>query len=285
MSKKKIRTQTRPQTKARAKTQTKTQIKSGQGSGRGKKKGGIVSNIILVIAIAVFCVSGVNLIRYGKGYVDGRSEYKEIRNLAVQGEEPAGGFRVDFDKLSEVNPDTIGWIRFYPEPSEISYPLVQGKDNEEYLHKTFSDNENTLGAIFLAAENRADFFDRNSIIYGHRMDDHSMFWHLEDYKDKKFYKKNPYFYIYTPDGYEKTYHIYSVGEVEDESDTYLTQFASDEVYAKFLKMTKDVSDYDTGVKVGVKDTIVTLSTCTSANDNHRFIVRGVLEKEVLLKEE
>lgn len=270
-----------------SKKKTGTQVQSKQSAGRKKKKGGggIISGIILVIAIAVFCISGFNLIKYGKGYADGRSEYKEIRNLAIEGEEPAGGFRVDFDELLEANPDTIGWIRFYPEPSTINYPLVQGKDNQKYLHKTFSNNENASGAIFLAAENRADFFDRNTIIYGHRMDDRSMFGHLEDYKDKKFYKKNPYFYIYTPDGYERTYHIYSVGVVEDESDTYLTRFASDEVYAKFLKMTKETSDYDTGVEVGVKDTIVTLSTCTSENDNHRFIVRGVLEKDVMLKEE
>ena len=47
------------------------------------------------------------------------------------------GFRVDFDALLEVNPDTVGWIRFYPEPSQINYPIVQGQDNDEYLHQTF----------------------------------------------------------------------------------------------------------------------------------------------------
>ena len=159
---------------------------------KGKKKAGLLSSIILGAAIIVFAVSAFQLMRYGKGYIAGRSEYRELRDLAVDTGESGEKFRVNFDKLEKVNPDTIGWIRFYPEPASISYPIVQGKNNSEYLHKTFKKNDNTLGAIFLAAENRADFFDRNSIIYGHRMDDRSMFWHIEDYRDKKFYKKNPH---------------------------------------------------------------------------------------------
>ena len=106
-----------------------------------------------------------------------------------------------------------------------------------------------------------------------------MFRHLQDYEEKSFWEANPYFYIYTPDGREITYHIYSVGVVEDTSDTYLTVFNTDEEYQTFLTMTKEVAAYDTGVEVTTEDTIVTLSTCTSASDNHRFVVRGVKEEE------
>ena len=60
-----------------------------------KKKGGVISGIILVIALVVFCVSGFNLLKYGKGYLAGRSEYRKIRELAVGGEEPGGGFLCD----------------------------------------------------------------------------------------------------------------------------------------------------------------------------------------------
>ena len=111
------------------------------------------------------------------------------------------------------------------------------------------------------------------------MNDGSMFRHLEDYKDKAFWEANPYFYIYTPDGQELVYHIYSVGEVLDTADTYLTDFPTNDDYQKFLNMTKEVALYDTGIEVTTADTIVTLSTCTSANDDHRFVVRGVKVKE------
>ena len=258
-----------------------------RGRKKKKKKAGIFSTIILVVALAVFCFSAFQLFKILKGYHDGRSEYDKVRKLAVEEKKGDGEdqFSVNFDELMKMNPDTIGWIRFHPEPSQISYPIVKGKDNSEYLKKTFSANENTLGAIFLNVDNNADFMDKNTIIYGHRMKDGSMFRHLQDYEEKSFWESNPYFYIYTPDGREITYHIYSAGQVEDTSDTYLTSFESEEAYQSFLNMTKEASLYDTGVELNAQSAIVTLSTWTSASDNHRFVVRGVKEKEVNLKEQ
>ena len=266
---------------------------------RGRKKnksiGRIITDVILVIALVVFAVSAFQLGKIGKGYLSGRSEYDKVRKLAVtqdnnsgtdneaDGNETKGnegdGFSVDFSKLLEINSDTIGWIRFPQEPSQINYPVVQGKDNSEYLKKTFSSNENTLGAIFIDVSNNKDFSDRNTVVYGHRMRDGSMFRHLQDYEDKSFWEKNPYFYIYTVDGRVLKYHIYSVCQVLDTSDTYQTGFESDEAYQSFLDMTKKNAIYDTGVEVTTENTIVTLSTCTSASDNHRFVVRGVKEEE------
>ncbi len=257
--------------------------KGGGKKRRRKKKPGIITNIILIAAIAVFCVSAFQLYNIFKGYYDGRSEYDKLRDLAL-GEEKKGGedqprYQVNFDELLEINPDTIGWLRFDPEPAIISYPIVQGEDNQEYLHKTFSANENTLGAIFLNVDNSPSFQDENSIIYGHRMRDGSMFRHIQDYEDRAFWEANPYFYIYTLDGRELVYQVYSMGQVVDTSDTYLTEFSTEEEYQNFLNMTKEISLYDTGIEVTTRDTIVTLSTCTSASDNHRFVIRGVRVKE------
>lgn len=163
-----------------------------------KKKGNIIANVILVIALIVFCVSGFQLFKIGKGYLDGRSEYDKVRKLAVtddknkndkdknHSEDGDDTFSVDFQKLLEINPDTIAWIRFPDEPSQINYPVVQGTDNSKYLKKTFSSNENTLGAIFLNVDNQKDFSDKNSVIYGHRMRDGSMFRHLQDYDTLEF---------------------------------------------------------------------------------------------------
>ena len=251
---------------------------------RRQKKGGIISTIVLVVAIAVFCVSGFQLYKIMSGYHKGKAEYDKILEIAVEEKEPEeegqeDSFRVNFDELLAINPDAVGWIRFSPEPSQISYPVVQGDDNDLYLHKTFSANDNTVGAIFVNVYNNPDFNDRNTIIYGHRMNDNSMFHDLAKYEDKSFWEANPYFYIYTPDGREITYHIYSTGVVKDTSDTYLTEFASDEDYQAFLNMTKDVAAYDTGVEVGTDKVIVTLSTCTKASNDDRFVVRGVKESE------
>lgn len=263
-------------------TEEQRKIKRRRRRRRRKKRqrGGIISNLILIVAFAVFFVSAFQLIRIAKGYMDGRSEYEKVRDLAITAdEEEEDEFRVDFDKLLEINPDTIGWIRFSPEPSVISYPIVQGDDNEEYLHKTFSANENTLGAIFLGIENASDFNDRHSIIYGHRMKDGSMFRHLQDYEEKAFWEENPYFYIYTLDGRKITYEIYAAEQILETSETYRVDFADDEEYQQFLKNTAESSIYQTGTDLENVESVVTLSTCTSASDEHRFVVRGAKIKE------
>jgi sortase B len=253
----------------------------GRRDKKDKKKADAFTIIILILAIGVFCFSGFQLFRIFGGYHEGRKEYKEIQNVAIT-EDQEGKFRVDFKKLSQINGDTIGWLRFNPEPAIISYPVVQTNDNDRYLHNTFSANENTLGAIFMDYRNSAGYADSNTIIYGHRMKDGSMFKHLEDYKEPEFLKANPNFFIYTPDGRELTYEIFSVGRIVDDSQTYQIEFNSEEeIQGVFDLMVKE-SAYDTGVSIKADDKVVTLSTCTAESDNHRFVVHGKLVKDIKL---
>ncbi len=238
-----------------------------------KKKGGVVSTILLTAALAVFCFSAFQLYKIFDGYHQGKKEYDEVKELAV--ESNGEKFKVNFEELKAINPDTVGWLRFYPQPEQINYPLVQTDNNERYLHKTFSANENTVGAIFVNCYNTPDFNDKNTIIYGHRMKDSSMFHNLEKYQDASFWEDNQYFYIYTPDGRTITYHIYSAGIVKETSETYQTEFASTEEFEAFLEATKIAGAYDTGVSLLASDTVVTLSTCTAASDDNRMVVRGV----------
>ena len=48
-----------------------------------KKKAGMLSNIILIVALAVFCVSAFQLVKIVGGYAKGRDEYKKIQNIAM----------------------------------------------------------------------------------------------------------------------------------------------------------------------------------------------------------
>lgn len=252
---------------------------------RKKKKGKVVSTVILVVALAVFCFSAYQLYGIFGGYFKGQKEYDKIRELAVdEGDgKNKDNFRVNFDELKAINPDTVGWLRFYPEPAQINYPLVQTDNNDLYLSKTFSANENTVGAIFVNYINHPDFNDKNTIIYGHRMKDNSMFHELEKYQEKSFWEENQYFYIYTPDGREITYHIFSAGIVKDISETYRTEFNTQEEFDNFLKSIETAAAYDTGVKVYGTDFVVTLSTCTKESDDNRMVVRGVKESEKMIK--
>lgn len=265
--------------------------KKKRGPQRGsqkKKKGGIVSLIILLAAIAVFAFSAFQLYQIFSEYGKGKSEYSKIQGLAIQvpevqgkeavQEEDLSAMKVDFDALKAINPDVVAWIRFR-EPAEINYPVVKGRDNEEYLNRTFEANTNKLGTLFVDMDNSGDFSDRNTFIYGHNMKNGTMFAQLMNYKDKSYYEANPYFYIYTPDGKASKYQIFSAGVVLDVSDNYTWSYASDEEFLAYLDLAKRSSAYDTGVELGVDSKIVSLSTCTNVADEERFLVQGVKIEE------
>lgn len=256
--------------------------------GRKKKKGGsnIVSNIILVIAIVVFAVSAYKLYGIFSEYNKGEKEYQKIQDLVINTDKKDDTkeetFSVDFEKLLEMNSDVVGWIRF-DEPSEINYPVVQGRDNEEYLKRTFEANTNKLGTLFVDVNNPGDFSGRNTFIYGHNMKNGSMFAQLLKYKDDSFYKEHPYFYIYTPDGKVRTYEIFSAGVVKDTSDSYIMDYADDAAFQTYIDYIKQQSAYPTSAEVTTASKIVSLSTCTNVRDDERFLVHGVMIKEEAVK--
>ncbi len=240
------------------------------------KKSSVISTVALIVAICVFCVSSFQLYKIYSSYKEGDNEYEKIQDLAVAGEEKGDekSFSVDFDKLKEINPDTVAWIRF-EEPSIINYPVVHSHDNKEYLTQLFGEGKNTYGTLFVDKDNIGDFTDRNTFIYGHRMKSGSMFGKLEEYKDEDFVEKHPYFYIYTPDGKELQYQVFATGVVTDTSKTYTKQFADDEAFMNYISHIRGESDYQSDVVVDAASQIVTLSTCTADSNEDRFVVHGV----------
>ena len=236
----------------------------------------VISGIVLIAAVCVFVFSLYQLVMMLVPYYTGGKEYDEIQDLAVEADADGTGFSVDFDELLAINSDTIAWIRF-DEPSIINYPVVKSADNEEYLTKTFAENDNKLGAIFMDMRNNSDFSDRNTIIYGHHLNvSPDMFSRLNMYEDEEFCKEHPDFYIYTPDGKIRTYTVFAAGEISAVSENYVVDFASDEEYEAFLGKCSADSAYPVDVELNAQSQIIMLSTCTNDGDANRFVVRGVL---------
>lgn len=258
------------------------------GKRRKKKKSGLLSNLVLILAVCVFLFSGYQLYQIFSEYKEGEKEYEEIRELVIEeapeeekiGEEvlPKQEFTVDFATLQQMNPDTVGWIRF-EEPAEISYPVVKGRDNEEYLTRTFEANDNKLGTLFVDKDNTGTFTDRNTIIYGHNMKNGTMFAQLLKYKEQDFFEKYPYFYIYTPDGKEAKYQIFVAGVVEETAVNYQFAFQSDEEFLNYINTIRQTSLYTPTVEITAASQIVTLSTCTNVADEERFVVQAVKVSE------
>ena len=166
---------------------------------------------------------------------------------------------VNFTELLKKNPDTVGWIKV--DGTKVNYPIVQAEDNDYYLSHAFNKRSNAGGWVF--ADYRVDFedFGRNTIIYGHNMNNKTMFGSIPNmlYSGYLNNSSNYYIKISTPTS-NTVWKVFSVYTIEPEVYYLKTNFRT-EPYDKFLSTIKGRSIYDFGIDVTTDDKILTLSTC------------------------
>ena len=179
---------------------------------------------------------------------------------------------MDFSALRQQNPDVLGWILI--PGTRVSYPVVQGTDNSYYLDHTWRGGKNSVGAIFMECRNSSDLSDFNTIIYGHRMNNRSMFGTLSQYKSRSYWQAHPYVYL-TDDSGTHRYEIFAAGEVSVDSDVYRRGLRSDSSRQSFLDSCLALSALNTGVTPHVYDRVLTLSTCTGNGHATRWVVQAV----------
>lgn len=178
---------------------------------------------------------------------------------------------MDFTALQEINPDVKGWI-IIPDTS-LSYPLMQGTDNAYYLTHTYRKAYSSVGAIFMDYRCSAALGDFNTIIYGHRMNNDSMFATLKYYKQQSFWSDHPTIYITTSQG-TFAYTVFAAYETSATSESYRLTFSSPEKKQAYLDMVCGWSVIETGVTPTPDDYILTLSTCTTSSHDSRMLVQA-----------
>lgn len=208
---------------------------------------------------------------------------KEIQSVPVNGKYDEDTLReivgerlgaADISALKEINPDVIGWI--YIEATDISYPILYSDNNDKYIRSSWTGSGTylTAGAIFVDEDNSPDFSDFNTIIYGHRMRNETMFGKLKYYADKEFCKSHPSVYIVTESGISR-YDIYSVYEIDTEAMTFRTGFGNDTGKQEYINFSLSSALYDTGIVPTVDEHILTLSTCSGNGYTTRWIIQAV----------
>lgn len=180
---------------------------------------------------------------------------------------------LDLAALGQVNPDVAGWIRI-PD-SRIDYPLLQGGDNAYYLTHAWDGRSTSVGAIFLERQCSADLTDFHTIVYGHNMNDGSMFAGLRKYASQEYWQNHPYVYIAGEMGVLR-YEVFSAYRADVDSITYRLGF-SGEAKAEFLRHAGESSKIDTGIVPEETDRILTLSTCSGAGYSTRWVVHARLK--------
>ncbi len=200
----------------------------------------------------------------------------EQLELADLPEEAAALADVDLNALKEVNPDVLGWIEL--PGTRLSYPLLQGKDNELYLNHNWKKEASVSGSIFLECTNEGDFSGFHTIIYGHRMKDNSMFGILKFYESREFWKEHPA--IYLADGEAiRCYRIFAAHETDVRGMVYRLDLEKRNLEEEFVRFCLENSVLDVGEAEAAIPTgapVLTLSTCTGRGHDTRWVVQGYL---------
>ena len=183
--------------------------------------------------------------------------------------------------LRQTNEDVVAWI-WIPD-SRISYPVMQGEDNDFYLNHTWQKKENAVGSIFLEWQISPDFSEFNTIVYGHNMKNKTMFSQLHDYQDIRFRDAHPYVYLLTDNGVWR-YEIFSCYQAEVGSDTYQFGMQWDKTKEEYIDRCLKKSLIDCKLTPAVTDRILTLSTCSGLGGvlgtENRFVVHAYLPMEL-----
>lgn len=215
---------------------------------------------------------------------EGSDESEEItdgRNFEAVEEAPDKG--IDWDKLHETNSDIYAWINV--PGTSVDYPVLQHPSNNEYYLKHNLDGSYGFpGVIYTEDYNSKDFTDPNTVLYGHNMDNTTMFSTLHKFSDPEMVETPHYIYIYTEDGRTLVYEIFAAYEYPSIHLLINFDVKNEYIYDQYLRniqnmdlTSTDVANIRHDIIPSVNDRIITLSTCTTDHDaSKRFLVVGVL---------
>lgn len=244
----------------------------------------IIDDILIVLLAGILCFCGYQLYKFYREYHKGTSTYEKIREEAVKPDDTDNDINnstddppmkvpitVDWNKLKAINPDVVGYI--YCEGTRISYPVLQGDDNDQYLHHLMDGTYNFSGSIFMDCDAKPDLSDKKTLIYGHHMKNGSMFAALHQYRDQRFYKEHSYMWYLTPTA---SYRLDLIAGyvVQPDDRVYQEDFKSQEEMEEFLSNARIKSDFKTKTP-HVTDAprhVIILSTCSYEYKNARYIV-------------
>ena len=238
------------------------------------------------VCAALFLFSGVMLYRQ---YADEKQSAEAFDNIAalVQDETPPADEpqesetpqpeQTAFEKYAAVyeqNSDFVGWISI--EGTNIDYPVMQTVDNPNYYLKHSFEKQYSDYGVPYVQENCDLALSDNCVIYGHHMNNGTMFADLCKYESEDFYQEHKTIRFDTLSGFGE-YEIVAVFKTAAYSEQgfkyyHFVNADSAEDFDAFIAKCKELALYDTGVTAEYGDRLITLSTCEYSRQNGRMVV-------------
>lgn len=258
--------------------------------GSAKKKRQILALSVLLVILIVVAAAGVGFMAWQQA---GLNRAQEAANEApavpsdaqesAQGQDHMPDNPIDFAELKTRNPDIYAWVSI--PGTKVDVPILQSTvDDNFYLDHNADGDYAIEGAAYTQRANATDFSDPVTMVYGHQVQNGSMFTTLHYFEDEGFFDEHDVMYIYTP-GRILTYRIVAAYQYDDRHVLNSFDFSKPEVVQEYFDSVLDPASMLVNVREGVElaadDRIVQLSTCMDAvnRDHTRYLVTGVLIDE------
>lgn len=237
----------------------------GGKSGRsGKRRGNVLSNILIAVGVALLLVAGGLFVKAQIGYKKANDYYNGIAEMAVKDSSGEDGIpQIDFDALKKESDDIVGWI--YVPGTRINYVVAQGETNNTYLRHLPNGEYSENGTIFMDMDGTAPgMVDQQTTLYGHHMNDGTMFEPIDASMDQKVFDTFKKVYYITP---EMTYVLkpmFTMQVQDDYVDARRTNFDSEKAFTQYLQASlaqAKSSAKDAAAEVEKADKVLTLVTC------------------------
>lgn len=176
-----------------------------------------------------------------------------------------------FEELQRVNEDVFSWLTVYG--THIDYPVLQGKDNMQYVSLDAKGDYAGTGSIFLDSSNNRDFSDFNSILYGHHMEREAMFGEIERFSDKTFFDERRYGNLYY-DGKDHGLEFFAFLHTNADDTSVFSSAVSETMQQSYLEGLLTKARHTRDIRVTTEDRIVLLSTCSAESTHGRDILIG-----------
>lgn len=183
----------------------------------------------------------------------------------------------EYAELYLQNDDMVGWIQI--DGTNINYPVMHTPDRPDfYLKHGFDKKYSNYGCPYVQENCDVQRPSDNVIIYGHHMNNGSMFGGLENFKIEDYWKEHKTISFHTlTDKYE--YEIVAVFKTVVYTDSpssfkyyHFVNAETPEQFTAYIAKCKELSLYDTGVTAEYGDKLITLSTCEYSRTNGRLVV-------------
>ncbi|MEE3334213.1 MAG: class B sortase [Ruminococcus sp.] len=222
-----------------------------------------IDRIVLIVSLLLFLICVYAMI-------DAVMVYYNANDQSVLKYKPHG--KEDAAVLRELSDDAVAWLTV--DDTNIDYPIMQGKNNSEYLNKDPYGDYSLSGSIFLDSRCDGKFNDAYSLLYGHHMDYGAMFGALDEFIKPEYFSAHQTGKLTTVGGEEYSITFFSAAKAPaDEEIIFDPPNTTNKKLLDYLK--KKAAIFKEPQNPGH---IIALSTCQSAENIERMLVFGVLSK-------